>query len=163
MTHKHCSNPSRVLLVCSVKSWKALCDHPFPNAALMLAVYITNWHWLMSQSISHFMWWSRVPGSCEPSLRGATGVVLGQQRRSCTSTPCSICLPPLLSFNFKRAKSRKWHVTSTRADFLYTVTPCQTPSSFDSDACCKKIWGRPSFKKSSRSNNNVAYVAYHRY
>lgn len=61
-------------------------------------MYVTNWHWFMCQSISHCMQLSRVPGSCEPSLRWAFSIF--HSPSSCTSllTPRPCLTRSLLVF-----------------------------------------------------------------
>lgn len=118
-------------------------------------MYFTNWHWLIGQSISHCMQLSRVPGSCEPSLRWALGVVHSQQLSSCTSlsAPATASNSLASSLPTSNEQTRKWHVTLTEAYFLHT--PRQTPSSFGSTAGCEQIWQRLSTKKKKKKTGTV--------
>lgn len=104
-------------------------------------MYITNWHWFMSQSISHCMQLSRLPGSSEPSLRRALCVVLSSSEAA--HRPQRLT-HPFIVITWSE-QTRKWHVSSTRAYFLHTpcMAPWQTPSAFGSIASCDEIHRRP--------------------
>ena len=106
----------------------------------------------MCQSISHCLSLSKVPGSCEPSLRWVHSQQVGSSTSLLTNT--SVWLNRLLSPNVKRA-TRKLHVTLSEARFLHALPPRQTPSSFGCSSSCEQARGRP-LKITSHSNNKEA-------